>query len=139
MQQITDKAFYGMRLLIEANFYFSLVVLIFGSGVSISDRYTLFQFDSEIYGELANNLRIVMVYVAFTEILIFCFCFLTQQFQYYLIVGLFLMAMVPAFAFYGEVNNVEIDPDLTPFFLYTGISHFLRGLITKVKPHVTSF
>ncbi len=117
------------RLLIEANFYFSLVIVIFGSAVSLSDDYTLFQFNADIYGEFANNLRLMMVYVAFTEVLIFGCCFVFKQYQYYLIVGLFLLTLIPALAFYGQINNVEIDPDLDIFFFYTGASHFLWGAI----------
>ena len=123
----------GLRYLIEANFYFSLAILICGSAVSLSDTYTLFEFNTEVYGELATNLRIMMVYIAFTSILIYGFCFLTGSYQYYLLVGFFLIVMVGSLHFYGEINNVEIDPDLDTFFFYTGISHALFGALTKIK------
>lgn len=117
---------YG-RYLIEANFYFSLVILIFGSSVSLSDDYTLFDFNTDLYGELAINLRMMMVYLAFSSLLIFGYCFLTKNFAYYLLVGFFLVLMVGSLKFYGQVNNVEIDPNLDLFFFYTGFSHLLFG------------
>jgi hypothetical protein len=131
MHNLTAKTTQGVRLLIEANFYFSLVIVIFGGAVSLSDNYTLFQFNADLYGEMANNLRIMMVYLAFTEALIYGYCFVTKQYHYYLLVGLFLMTMVPGLAFYGQVNDVEIDPNLDIFLLYAGMSHFLWGVMNK--------
>lgn len=133
MDALKANTFQYTRLLLEANFYFSMAILVFGSAVSLSSSYTLFEFNADIYGELANNLRIMMVYLAFTELLIFGYCFITQQNQYYLIVGMFLLTMIPGLAFYGQVNNVEIDPNLDIFFFYTGVSHFLWGAMTKIK------
>ncbi len=122
-----------LRLLIESNFYFSLVVLIFGAAVSLSDTYTLFEFNADLYGELANNLRIMMIYLALTEVMIFGCCFITKQYQYYMLVVVFLITIIPGLAFYGQVNNVEIDPNLDIFFFYTGVSHVLMGATTKIK------
>lgn len=127
MLNSSNKALKITYHIIEANFYFSLVILTFGSAISLSDTYTLFDFNTDIYGELANNLRIMMVYLAFSSALIFGYCFLTKHFQYYLLVGFFLILMVGSLKFYGQVNNVEIDPNLDPFFFYSGFSHLLFG------------
>ncbi|NOT84132.1 MAG: hypothetical protein HOP02_04960 [Methylococcaceae bacterium] len=134
MSNITTTAMQGIRYLVEANFYFALAILIFGSAVSVSDTYSIFEFNADIYGELANNIRIMMIYIAFTELLIFGYCFMTKQNQYYLLVGFFLIVMIGSLEFYGQVNNVETDPNLDTFFLYTGVSHVLYGAMTKIKP-----
>lgn len=117
-----------LYMVIEVNFYASLTLVIVGCGISLSDNYTLFDFNLELYGELGANLRVIMVYLAFTSVIIFGFCHITQQYHYYLLAGIFLLLMEPALVFYGQVNNVEIDPDLYPFFIYTGLSHLLFGL-----------
>lgn len=133
MTEIKTTALNWGKYLIEANFYFSLVILIAGSGVSLSSTYTLFEFNEAVYGELANNLRMIMVYLAFTEILIFVYCYVTRHYHYYLLVGFFLIVMVGSLSFYGEVNNVEIDPNLDLFLYYTGFSHALFGAMTQVN------
>lgn len=134
MRHMTTNAMQCIRYVVEANFYFALVILIFGSAVSISDTYSVFEFHADIYGELTNNIRIMMIYLAFTELLIFGYSFITRQTQYYLLVGFFLISMIGSLAFYGQVNNVETDPNLDIFFLYTGVSHLLYGAMTKIKP-----
>lgn len=124
-----------LHMVIEVNFYASLTLIIVGCGISLSDNYTLFDFNIELYGELGANLRVIMVYLAFTSVIIFGFCYITKQYHYYLLVGIFLLLMEPALVFYGQVNNVEIDPDLYPFFIYTGLSHLLFGLLPNtLKP-----
>lgn len=123
-----------IRLIIEANFYISLIIFIVGCASSLIDDYTLFEFNTDIYGELANNLRIMMAYLALSEILVFGFCAFTGQYHYFLLVGFFLISVVPGLVFYGVVNNVEIDPDLSVFFLYCGVSQLLRGALSKIKP-----
>lgn len=133
MRAMTANSVQYARYVIEANFYFSLAILIFGSAVSVSDSYSIFEFNADIYGELANNLRIMMIYLAFTALLVFVYCFITKQNQYYLLVGFFLIAMIGSLEFYGQVNNVEIDPNLDTFFFYTGVSHFLFGGMEKIK------
>ncbi|MEQ1637673.1 MAG: hypothetical protein ABL903_13370 [Methylococcales bacterium] len=133
MHNITNNALLCSRYVIEANFYFALAILIFGSAVSVSDTYSLFEFHADIYGELANNIRIMMVYLAFSELLIFGYSFITRQTHYYLLVGFFLILMIGSLEFYGFVNNVETDPNLDSFFLYTGVSHILYGAITQIK------
>lgn len=132
MRHLNLKLLNILRMFIELNFYASLTLVIIGCGISFSDNYTLFDFNTELYGELANNLRIIMVYVSFTSIVIFGFCYFTRQYHYYLLVGIFLLLMEPALIFYGQVNNVEIDPDLEPFFIYIGLSHLLFGFLPNL-------
>lgn len=135
MRQLDHTFLKILRMIIEINFYASLTLVIVGCGISLSDNYTLFDFNTELYGELGANLRVIMVYLAFTSMIIFGFCYITQQYHYYLLVGIFLLLMEPALVFYGQVNNVEIDPDLDPFFIYTGLSHLLFGFLPNtLKP-----
>lgn len=35
--------------------------------------------------------------------------------------------------FYGEINDVEIDEDFPLFFLYTGLSHILFGVMVGIE------
>jgi hypothetical protein len=117
------------RYLIEANFYLSLTLMLIACALSVSDSYTLFEFNVDIYGELANHLRIVMANLGVTELLIFGCCWVTKQYQYYLIVGFFLILTIASLEVYGQFNDVEIDQDLDIFLFYVGMSHGAFGAL----------
>lgn len=133
MRDISTYAVQGAQTVVDANFYLSLIVMIFGSAFSLSEQYTIFEFNVDIYGELANNLRAIMGYLAFTEILIFFLCFLTKQYQHFILVGFFLLAMIGSLQFYGQINSVEIDVNLYWCLLYAGLSHILFGVMAVSK------
>lgn len=62
----------------EINFYVSVVVLIAGGVLSVSGDASLFEFNVDLYGPLANNLRMVLVYLALTEVFLGVGCFLSN-------------------------------------------------------------
>jgi len=124
---MTFKKMQGIKFLIEANFYISAIVLIVGGFLSISDHYSFFEFNEDLYGAMHNNLRMMMVYLAFTELVILSYCFWRKNYQILLLVGFFLILMIGSMSFYGEVNTVEIDTGFPMFFIYTGLSHILFG------------
>jgi len=35
--------------------------------------------------------------------------------------------------FYGDINSIEIDDSFPLFFLYTGISHILFGVVIDIE------
>jgi hypothetical protein len=133
MRNTPTVATQGIQYIIDANFYVSLIMMTFGSAASLTENYSIFEFNVALYGELANNLRSIMVYLAFTEIMIFLFCFLTKQYQHFIFVGFFLLAMIGSLHFYGQINSVETDPNLDICLLYAGISHILFGAMTLHK------
>ncbi|WP_394754149.1 hypothetical protein [Crenothrix sp.] len=133
MRNISTYAVQGVNAVIDANFYLSLIIMIFGSAFSLSEQYSIFQFNVDVYGELANNLRAIMGYLAFTETLIFFFCFFTKQYQHFILVGFFLLIMIGSLQFYGQINSVEIDANLYWCLLYAGLSHILFGTMAVNK------
>jgi len=40
--------------------------------------------------------------------------------------------------FYGEINTVAIDNQFTMFFMYTGISHLLYGVLADIDKRMAS-
>lgn len=133
MSPTAIKRFKGIHLLVEANFYIAVLVLVVGSVLSVSAANPIFEFNNELYGPLGNNLRIMMVYLAFSEIL-FCFvCFVTRSTQYLLVYGLFLALMSGSIEIYSLINDIPVDPNLSIFFLYTGGSQCLFGFFEYLK------
>jgi hypothetical protein len=127
------KAFKSVKFLLEANFYLSVIVLLAGCFLSVSDNYSLFAFNEDLYGALDNNLRMIMVYLAITEIVILLYCYFRKNFRVMIPVGFFLILMIGSMEFYGDINSIEIDDSFPLFFLYTGISHILFGVVIDIE------
>lgn len=127
------KAFKSVKFLLEANFYLSVIVLLAGCFLSVSDNYSLFAFNEDLYGALDNNLRMIMVYLAITEIVILLYCYFRKNFRVMIPVGFFLILMIGSMEFYGDINAIEIDDSFPLFFLYTGISHILFGVVIDIE------
>jgi len=117
-----------IKTLLAANFYSSALVLVGGGLLSISGSYSFFAFNDDFYGALDGSLRMMMFYLAVTEMIIFVYCLAVGSFRAMLFVGFFLVLTIGSLEFYGEVNGVTIDESLPVFFLYTGISHIGYGL-----------
>lgn len=127
------KAFKSIKFLLEANFYLSVIVLLAGCFLSVSDNYSLFAFNEDLYGALDNNLRMIMVYLAITEIVILLYCYFRKNFRLMIPVGFFLILMIGSMEFYGDINSIEIDDSFPLFFLYTGVSHILFGVVIDIE------
>ena len=137
MNGMTFKGLQSIKLLLEVNFYISVIVLIAGGILSASGSYSIFEFNEDLYGALDNNLRMIMVYLAMTEAVILVYCFARKNFQVMIPVGFFLILMIGSMEFYGEINTIEIDNNFPLFFLYTGISHILFGVMANIEKNST--
>jgi FtsH-binding integral membrane protein len=120
------------KFLVDANFYLSLLLLLYGGFTGITENHAIFEFNDDLYGAMHNNLRIALLYLAMTEVVICLFCLFTKQPKMMLFVGCFLLMMLGSLSVYGKVNTVPIDSNLPLFFLYTGISHVLFGFIASL-------
>jgi hypothetical protein len=127
------KSIQSIKFLLKVNFYISVIVLIAGGMLSVSGSYSIFEFNEELYGALDNNLRMIMVYLAMTESVILGYCFFRNNFQVMIPVGFFLILMIGSIEFYGEINSIEIDENFPLFFLYTGLSHILFGMMVGIE------
>ncbi len=133
MNGMTFKGLQSIKFLLEVNFYISVIVLIAGGILSVSGSYSFFEFNEDLYGALDNNLRLIMVYLAITETVILGYCFFRKNFQVMIPVGFFLILMIGSMEFYGQINAIEIDENFPLFFLYTGLSHILFGVMAGIE------
>lgn len=130
---MTSKILQSIKFILVANFMLSVMLFTTGSLLSVSDQYSLFDFNEELYGELVNNIRMTLVYLSFTEIAVCVYCIVSKKTLAFVLVGFFFILMLGSVRFYGEINNVEIDDNLYLFFLYTGVSHILFGALSNLK------
>jgi hypothetical protein len=129
MKSMPSKSLTILKGLVEVNLYLSIVVLIAGGVLSISENASIFEFNVDLYGPLANNLRMILVYLALTEIFLCIGCFLLNKPQFFILIGLSLVLMIGSLEVYGMINDIEIDHNLSIFFAYTGLSHIAFGLL----------
>jgi hypothetical protein len=61
------------------------------------------------------------------------YCFLIKRFQAIILTGFFLILITGSLEFYGQINEVPIDPNYPLFLLYIGISHTLFGMLTNIE------
>jgi hypothetical protein len=132
-KDMTSKVFQGLKFLLTANFYLSVIGLMIGSISSASGSDAIFEFNPEFYNPLLNNLRIMMIYLVFSEIGVCIYCFLRKRFQAIILTGFFLILITGALEFYGQINEVPIDPNYPLFLLYIGISHILFGMLANIE------
>ena len=133
MNSMVTKSMKSIKFLLEINFYISAIVLIAGGLLSLQGSESVFEFNEDLYGALDNNLRMIMVYLAATEIVILVYCFARKNFQIMIPVGFFLILMIGSMEFYGEINTIQIDENFPLFFLYTGLSHILFGIMANLE------
>jgi hypothetical protein len=138
MNELTIKSSQLIKIIVEINFYISVILLVAGGFLSVTDNYSLFQFNQELYGALDNNLRMVMVYLALSETFLVSYSFFTNKLQIMLVVGSFLVLMIGSLAFYAELNAIEVDPNFPLFFLYTGLSHIVFGVMVNIEKNHAS-
>jgi hypothetical protein len=133
MNAISSKAMQVTKFFIDANFYLSVIVLVYGGLTAVTENYSVFEFNEDLFGAIHNNLRIALLYLGMTEVVICMYCFMAKQAKLMLFVGYFLVMMLGSLAFYGKVNSVPIDSDISVFFLYTGLSHILYGGLSAIE------
>ena len=133
MNTTNSKAMQVTKFFVDANFYLSVIVLVYGGLTAITENYCIFEFNEDLFGAMHNNLRIALLYMAMTEVVVCLFCFVTNQPKMMIFVGYFLIMMLGSSAFYGEINSVPIDGDIFVFFLYTGVSHIVFGLFSGLE------
>jgi hypothetical protein len=128
-----SKIFHSLDIVLAINFIVSVIFLVAGCLLSLTDQYSLFELNQDLYGEFISNFKITMFYVAITELIICGYCFISKKNEFFILVGFFLILMVASIHFYSEINNIELDANLSLFFLYTGVSHVLFGVLSDLK------
>jgi uncharacterized membrane protein len=128
--QMNSKTAQVAKFFADANFYISVIVLVYGGLTAVTENYSVFEFNEDLFGVMHSNLRIALLYMGMTEVVVCVYCFITHQPRLMVFVGYFLILMLGSLAFYGKINSVTIDNAIPVFFLYTGISHIVYGLLS---------
>ena len=126
-----------LRWISVLNFNAALLFVLYVSLTSFQGESQFFADESELYGPMMGNFRLMLIYLCVTEIAVYSYCRLTQQFQGILIMGIFVLLLMVSIDFYGFINQVPVDDNYSCLFLYLGLSHLCyAGIQLKLpKPH----
>jgi hypothetical protein len=116
-----------LQILLKVNFNASVIVLIISSLLSLTGNTLLIDDNNDLYGPVANNLRLVMFYLCLMQISVYGFYQMSCNFAALIGLGVFMLCLMGALEFYSVVNQIEIDQSYQPLFVYSGLSHLLYG------------
>lgn len=124
---MTGKSLGLLRTLCAVNFNAAVVFLFVVSVMSAMGSTFFFEDESELYGPMMGNLRLMLFYLCLTEVAVYSYCRYKDDYKAILVLGLFLLVLIVSVEFYGLINDVPVDDNYGWFFLYLGLSHLLYG------------
>lgn len=132
-QLVKHKTLQLITLIVSINFNIAVVFLLIASVVSAAGSTAIFDNNVDLYGALASNLRLMLVYLTLSQFSVYCFCSVSQNYRPLMAVGLFWLTLMGAIDFYGMVNQIAIDVNYNWLFLYLGVSNLLYGGLSIVQ------
>lgn len=130
---LNQKTLQLLSMLSAVNFNAAVIFLLIVSLISAAGSVVIFDNNSELYGPLAGNLRLMLVYLTLSQFAAYCFCSYTQNYRPLMPVGLFWLLLMGSIEFYGMVNQIPIDEDYGRLFLYLGLSNLAYGGVMVIK------
>lgn len=116
-----------LQIVLQVNFNASVIVILLASILSLTGSEFFFENTSDLYGPLANNLRLVLIYLCLVQIAVYGFHQVSSNYTAIVALGAFLLLLIISVEYYSAVNQVEIDENYQKVFLYAGLSHLLYG------------
>jgi hypothetical protein len=118
-----------LSVLLPINFNIAVIFLLVVSLITAAGSSLFFENNIELYGPLASNLRLMLVYLTLSQIGSYCYCSYSRNYRPLITVGIFWLLLIGSIKFYGVVNQLPIDEDYGWLFLYLGMSNLSYGAI----------
>lgn len=124
------KPFYirSIKYILDTNFHASAMILVATSLLSVSNIYPVFEFHHELYGPVAMNISMMLVYLAFIQILVWVYYQIDINYSPALLFGFILILLMGGLEYYRNINQIQMDPGISQLFLYVGLSHIIFGV-----------
>lgn len=116
-----------LQIVLQVNFNASVMLILLASVLSLTGSEFFFENTSDLYGPLANNLRLVLIYLCLVQIAVYGFYQMSSNYAAIVALGAFLLILILSLEYYSSVNQIEIDENYQQVFLYAGLSHLLYG------------
>lgn len=117
----------SLKMVSAINFNAAVMFLLLVSLMSATGSTFFFDNNSDLYGPLASNLRLMLVYLTLSQFGAYCFCSYRQNYRLLIPAGVFWLMLMCSIEFYSVVNQILIDDDYRWLFLYLGISNLVYG------------
>ncbi|MGZ5601896.1 MAG: hypothetical protein ACXWFX_15005, partial [Methylobacter sp.] len=130
---LNHKVLQLLSLLPAINFNIAVIFLLAVSLVSVGGSSLFFDNSSDLYGPLASNLRLMLIYLTLSQFSAYCFCSYIENYRLLMAVGLFWLMLMASIKFYGMVNQIPIDEGYGWLFLYLGLSNLVYGGFMVLK------
>ncbi|MCK9605846.1 MAG: hypothetical protein M0R33_05275 [Methylomonas sp.] len=116
-----------LQIVLQVNFNASVILILLASVLSLTGSEFFFENTSDLYGPLANNLRLILIYLCLVQIAVYGFYQMSSNYAAIVALGAFFLILILSLEYYAAVNQVEIDENYQQVFLYAGLSHLLYG------------
>ncbi|MGZ4960270.1 MAG: hypothetical protein ACXV7J_13535 [Methylomonas sp.] len=130
---VSNKGINLMKLIMAVNFNAAVIFLFIAGVLTAMGNNLLFEDQSELYGPMSNNLRLMLVYLCIVELTVYSYCHFGKNYQALLVLGIFLLLLAVSIEFYGAINEVPVDENYRWFFIYLGLSHMGFSLLIQTN------
>jgi len=124
---IKSKTLNALQLVLQVNFNAAVITLLISGVATILGNPLFFTDNSDLYGPLANNMRLMMFYLCLIQLAVYSFYKLDNRPEALAALGIFLLLLIAALEFYCSINQIEVDDNYRQLLLYSGLSHLLFG------------
>ena len=121
-----------IRLIFSINFNAAICFLLFICYFAIRGESQFFEYQKDLYGPMMGNLRLMLLYLCVTELAIYGFCKMRNNYVGIILLGIFFIMLTISIDLYGFLNQVPIDDHYRFLFFYLGLSHVFYGSL-KLK------
>ncbi len=131
---IQDKSLHVLKHICTFNFRAAIYALLIISVLSLLGYPLFFEDQSDLYAPMSRHLRSILIFLNMTELAVYSFCRLKEDYLPMLILGGLLLILVMFFEIYGYLNQFPIEENYRWFFLYLGLSHIGYGRFGSFNP-----
>ncbi|MCQ8182256.1 hypothetical protein NP603_14130 [Methylomonas sp. SURF-1] len=124
---VTSRTLNLLQLILQVNFNAAVITLLISGVATIIGNPFFFADNSDLYGPLANNMRLMMFYLCLIQVAVYSFYKLDNRPEALAALGIFLLLLIAALEFYCSINQIEVDDNYRRLLVYSGLSHLVFG------------
>ncbi len=133
-QVLNNKGLNALRLILLVNLNASIIFLLIITIITLSGSEAFLPDERNLYGPLAGNMRIMLIYLCMTVITVYSYCRFSHNSHGLILMGGFLILLIASLQVYSMINQIPVHENYGYLLFYLGSSHILYGLIDHKDP-----
>lgn len=125
------KGLNALRLVLLVNLNASIIFLLIITIITLSGSEVFLPDERDLYGPLAGNMRIMLIYLCMTVITVYSYCRFSHNAHGLILMGGFLILLIASLQVYSMINQIPVHENYSYLLFYLGSSHLLYGLIDR--------